>query len=129
MACLNLWRRFWSIRCSPPRIVVLFLRDTTGVLSVSAVAGVPGDYNNNGAVDAADYVLWRGGGPLANEVDAPGTVNAADYAAWRARFGNTSASGSGFANATAVPEPASILLIAAAACTFRARRGDRGKRS
>ena len=40
------------------------------------VAGVPGDYNGNFVVDAADYVLWRKGGPLQNEVDTPGTVNA-----------------------------------------------------
>ena len=51
---------------------------------------LPGDYNNNGAVDAADYVLWRNGGPLQNEVDTPGVVNAADYTAWRTRFGNSS---------------------------------------
>ena len=31
--------------------------------------GVPGDYNGNGVVDMADYVLWRNGGPLQNEVD------------------------------------------------------------
>ncbi len=50
---------------------------------------VLGDYNDNRTVDAADYVLWRDGGPLMNEVAAPiGTVNAADYTAWRARFGN-----------------------------------------
>jgi hypothetical protein len=74
--------------------------------------GVPGDYNNNGKVDAADYVLWRKGGPLANEVNMPGTVNAADYTAWRARFGNTSGSGSGavVSNAT-VPEPACIAMF------------------
>jgi hypothetical protein len=30
---------------------------STGVLSV--VAGLVGDYNQNGAVDAADYVVWR----------------------------------------------------------------------
>jgi hypothetical protein len=73
------------------------------------VAGVPGDYNNNGTVDAADYVLWRNGGPLANEVDTPGTVNAADYTAWRARFGNSSGSGNAFG--AAVPEPAGVLLL------------------
>ena len=33
-----------------------------------APPGVPGDYNDNGIVDAADYVLWRNGGPLENEV-------------------------------------------------------------
>jgi hypothetical protein len=75
---------------------------------VGAPMGVPGDYNGNGVVDGPDYVLWRNGGPLQNEVDAPGTVNAADYTAWRARFGNTS--GSGSLGGSAVPEPASCML-------------------
>jgi hypothetical protein len=89
-------------------------------------APVPGDYNNNGRVDAADYALWRKGGPLANEVDNPGTVNVADYTAWRARFGNPgSGSGSGAGSgdprttaSAAVPEPAGLLLlvIATALC-------------
>jgi hypothetical protein len=69
---------------------------------------VAGDYNGNGVVDGADYVLWRNGGPLQNEVDTPGTVNAADYTEWRARFGNTSGSGSGL-GAGAVPEPTAVL--------------------
>ena len=73
-------------------------------------AGVPGDYNNNGTVDAADYVLWRNGGPLANEVADAGTVSAADYTEWRARFGNTSGSGT-CARRCAMPEPGSALLL------------------
>ena len=32
---------------------------TTGVLSVATAAGIPGDFNHNGVVDAADYVAWR----------------------------------------------------------------------
>lgn len=72
--------------------------------------GVPGDYNGNGVVDGADYVLWRNGGPLQNEVDNPGTVNAADYAAWRSRFGNTAGSGSSVGGG-AVPEPTSFALM------------------
>jgi hypothetical protein len=73
---------------------------------------VEGDYNNNGVVDAGDYVLWRRGGPLENEVDNPGVVNQADYTAWRARFGNPSGSGS-LAGAS-IPEPASCSLMLAA---------------
>lgn len=78
--------------------------EVTGLPPVS----VQGDYNSNGVVDAADYVLWRNGGPLQNEVDAPGTINSADYTAWRARFGNTAA---GLASGAAVPEPCAQLLL------------------
>jgi hypothetical protein len=82
---------------------------TTGSFTVKV--GVPGDYNDNGVVDTADYVLWRKGGPLQFEVDNPGTVNAADYTAWRARFGKTTAgAGSGSIMITEVPEPAIVSL-------------------
>jgi hypothetical protein len=89
----------------------------------AVVAGVPGDYNNNDIVDAGDYVLWRKGGPLQNEVDTPGTVNAADYTAWRARFGNTSGSGN-LLEGAAIPEPAClcIALVGLAAGTALRRR-------
>lgn len=83
---------------------------TTGSFTVKV--GVPGDYNDNGVVDAADYVLWRKGGPLQFEVDTPGTVNAADYTAWRARFGKTTAgAGSGSVMITEVPEPATLVFV------------------
>jgi hypothetical protein len=85
-----------------------------GALALYAVpAGVPGDYNNNGVVDAGDYVAWRKGGTLANEVADPGTVSAADYTEWRARFGNTQGAGSGLEGG-AIPEPAAWMLAVAA---------------
>jgi hypothetical protein len=96
------------------------------------VAGLPGDYNGNGTVDAADYVLWRKGGPLINEVDTPGVVNAADYAAWRARFGNTGSgagadlnaavSGPGTTATAAVPEPTTLALLLIGMLTMTSRR-------
>jgi hypothetical protein len=82
-----------------------------------------GDYNNNGVVDAADYVLWRKGGTLAND-PSPG-VQPADYTQWRAAYGNASGpTGSSTlitggviyvssASGTAVPEPAAIFLVGA----------------
>ena len=82
---------------------------------------MPGDYNGNGVVDAGDYVQWRKGGPLLNEVDTPGTVNDADYTEWRARYGNPSGLGSGF---TTVPEPAAAVLVAYL-CLFSAFRRNR----
>jgi hypothetical protein len=88
--------------------------DSNFVASYDLPAGVAGDYNGNGVVDAADYVLWRNGGPLQNEVATVGSVSPEDYTAWRARFGNTTGSGTASSSAmgaAAVPEPASLLLI------------------
>jgi autotransporter-associated beta strand protein len=95
----------------------------SGILSVTSLppVGVAGDYNGNGVVDAADYVLWRNGGPLQNEVSSAGTVDAQDYVEWRARFGNTSGSGSGsLLNSAGVPEPATVGLLVLALVGFAA---------
>ena len=84
--------------------------------------GVQGDYNNNGIVDAADYVLWRKGGPLQND-PTPG-VSAADYTFWRSRFGSNTGSGAGdgLSGAT-IPEPnAWLLLCIATPGIFAGRR-------
>jgi len=92
---------------------------TTGVISVVPL-GVPGDYNNNGVVDAADTVLWRKyvntTTVLPNDPNG-GTIGAAQFNTWRANFGSTyPGSGSGMsgidAAGTAVPEPASAALFA-----------------
>lgn len=84
----------------------------TGFDLVISPPGVSGDYNGNGVVDAADYVLWRNGGPLLNQVDDPSMINAADYTAWRARFGNTAGSGSFSVALVPVPEPTAAALTA-----------------
>ena len=78
---------------------------------VGVPVGVPGDYNGNNVVDAADYILWRNGGPLQNEVVTPGSTTPEDYTAWRARFGNTSGSGSSLGDGTSVPEPATMGTV------------------
>jgi hypothetical protein len=59
------------------------------LVTVTNVNELPlaGDYNQSGAVDAADYVLWRNGGPLQNEGVTPGAVTPEDYNIWRANFG------------------------------------------
>ncbi len=64
--------------------------------------GIPGDYNADGTVDAADYVVWRKD-PGAFGGDPDG------YNTWRTNFGRTSGAGSAL-GATAVPEPTSSLL-------------------
>jgi hypothetical protein len=91
--------------------------------------GVNGDYNNNGVVDAADYVIWRDhlgqNFTLPNDT-TPGTVTQADYNVWRSNFGASAGSGSGLlVEGSAVPEPASVALLVlgwAALVPCRSRR-------
>jgi hypothetical protein len=96
---------------------------SSGELSVVAV-GLGGDYNDDGAVDAADYVIWRKGGPLLNEVDVPGAINETDYDAWQTRFGTTAPGGGGSADGQ-VPEPGGLAMILLLAATILARRRGR----
>lgn len=84
---------------------------------------VAGDYDGNGRVDAADYVMWRNGGPLQN--DSTPSVQPADYDVWRAHFGQTAASGSSVSAAefpAGVPEPNMLTLGGLASCALVARR-------
>src|SRR3954468_12922134 len=84
---------------------------------------LPGDFNGNGVVDAADYVVWRKG------VGTAYTQN--DYNIWRAHFGETAGSGaagyplgaSAAPVSPAVPEPATLVLLIFAATGRCLRRG------
>lgn len=72
-----------------------------------------GDFNNDGVVDAADYVVWRNASPTATLPNdrTPGAVSASDYDDWRVNFGKSKvASGAELAN-NAVPEPASFIML------------------
>ncbi len=76
---------------------------------VGVVASIPGDYDGNGFVEAADYVVWAsnygasGGSADGNE---DGLVDAADYTLWRDAF-----IASGKTAATAVPEPGMLSML------------------
>ena len=96
---------------------------TAGVLSV--VAGLVGDYNNNGTVDAADYVVWRkyqGTTHVLPNDPTGGTIGAAQYTTWRANFGKPPGNGSGTTVSAAVPEPATPVLLMLAAAGWYLRR-------
>lgn len=75
------------------------------------VVGVPGDYNNDGVVNAADYGEWianLGGTNLDNrDPNLTGPIGVADYLFWKSQLGN----GSGVGSGDAVPEPSTVLLI------------------
>ena len=78
-----------------------------------------GDYNQDGVVGAADYIVWRH--PLGESVasftsgdgDGSGVIDIVDYDIWRSHFGNTYIS---------MPEldPVSAEMASGAAGTFAA---------
>jgi hypothetical protein len=75
-----------------------------GIALAPVSAGVAGDYNGNGVVDAADYVLWR---------KSPATYGGtpAGYNTWRTNFGANAGSGAGVEAFAEVPEPASSAVL------------------
>lgn len=89
-------------------------------------AGVPGDFNNDGKVDAGDYVTWRknetANASLPNDNGA--TTQAARYSLWRSSFGNPPGAGAGL-NGGAIPEPSAWMLAMAAIGLFGLRRSTR----
>ncbi|MCC7475841.1 MAG: retropepsin-like domain-containing protein [Pirellulales bacterium] len=86
------------------------------VLSVTGL-GLAGDFNSDGKVDAADYIVWRKNGGTAQE-----------YQTWRANFGATIGAGAAIGNQAAVPEPLAAGFVPFVFGTFlvgraRCRRG------
>jgi hypothetical protein len=87
----------------------LYIDDISAAISTVASLLV-GDYNNNGVVDAADYVVWRKyegtNNPLPNDMIG-GTIGTAHYAQWRSHFGQTP----GSSVSATVPEPVASMLL------------------
>jgi hypothetical protein len=83
---------------------VLDTNDTTGSVTIPAAAVQyhSGDFNGNGVVDVADYVLWR-----------KESSRQADYNKWQAYFGVVAGSGAGDSSLSeyGVPEPSSSFLL------------------
>jgi hypothetical protein len=76
----------------------------TLVATFLGAATQPGDYNEDGVVNAADYVAWK---------KTPGAFGGdpAGYNTWRANFGEGAAGG----GQGAVPEPCAMVLVLIAA--------------
>jgi hypothetical protein len=98
-----------------------FLKFDTG-----SVVGLPGDYNENEAVDAADYTTWRDrlGDSAALPNDDTAGVGTDDYDRWKTNFGTTGPGSAGVALGASVPEPATwlLLLVAATKCSLLCHR-------
>lgn len=99
--------------------------------SISIVAA---DYDHNGIVDTADYVLWRktrntNVTPYSGaDGNGDGIVNNIDYALWRNNIGNRRGTVGGTGSlltGEAVPEPTCLISVLAVAAVFVARRRQR----
>jgi hypothetical protein len=103
-----------------------FSVDGFTVRLLGTVPAQSGDYNNNGVVDADDFVVWRktqGNSiiPFAGaDGDGDGIVNAGDYSQWRQKFGKPPGSG---AEISSVPEvPLMLLFVMGAAAVLGSGR-------
>lgn len=98
----------WQVKYLGPRV------DLEVIL-----AGVSGDYNDNGIVDAADYTVWRDTLGSTTVLDADGNGNGIvdqnDYDLWVNNFGASSLS-------VAVPEPSTLLLLVGPIAVGASRR-------
>jgi hypothetical protein len=87
---------------------------------VNELPTLAGDFDEDGAVDAADFVVWRNG---------LGTTYAhEEYDIWRADFGKTTGQSAALATFTShatIPEPHTLLSASITAFAFAARRTPR----
>jgi hypothetical protein len=101
-------------------------------LLVHSAPPLPGDYNNNHVVDAADYTLWRNNlgaadeSTINNNGDGLNGVDYNDYLFWKLNYGNTNipAAGASFETEN-VPEPTTFLLVAMTALVSAIRHRRR----
>jgi hypothetical protein len=105
---------FTSVTTNPDYSFALFdnVQVLEGLIPLES-AELSGDYNDDGAVDAADYIVWRKNAGtmnmLPNDDDLPGPIGMPHYDLWRTDFGQTS--GGGAATGFAVPEATSLVML------------------
>ncbi|MCO6043690.1 hypothetical protein NG895_07205 [Aeoliella sp. ICT_H6.2] len=92
-----------------------------------APTDVPGDYNGDGAVDLADYTVWRNtlgaaGAGLSADGNGDNVVDADDYGVWKQYFGRSTAGTVSSVSSAAVPEPSTFVLAATCIGLLAARR-------
>jgi len=112
----------WKFSPDGSKLVYRADQDQDGLYQLYSVdlnESLPGDFNRDGVVDAADYTKWR---------DGLGSVyTASDYTTWKTNFGRRNGTGasapvSAGGISAAVPEPASILgLLTVIACGISCR--------
>ena len=95
---------------------------------------LPGDYNDDHVVDAADYTVWRNSLGMAivlpNEDASQNVVDAADYEVWKAHFGEATSGGTSSIVMISVPESTLLasLFAGGLALSLANRRSSRSRR-
>ena len=95
-------------------VTISYLGGTGNDVTLNLVA-LLGDYNRDGRVDGADYVVWR----------KTGINGEQGYADWRANFGTTAPGFVAGLGARQVPEPAAWILIVTGMMACGARHRNR----
>ncbi len=79
--------------------------------------GLPGDYNGDNRVDAADYTVWRDHLGSVGSTGAPSgdgngdlVVDELDYFLWRSNFGRSPESFAAVSVTGTVPEPSTVVV-------------------
>ena len=125
-----------------PNSPVAITEDSNGNLYVTYLSGsvyrivtdalTPGDFNADAKVDDADLAAWKTGFGMASgalpkdgDADNDGDVDGNDFLAWQRNFGWSALNVGAAPASNPVPEPASVVLLAAGAfavtCATRKR--------
>jgi GH35 family endo-1,4-beta-xylanase len=91
--------------------------DLTKGTTLYSLVVAPGDYNADGVVNSADYLVWRkalGSGDLRADGNGDLVIDEADHLVWLAHFGRTYGASGATTSTTRpapVPEPSTGLLL------------------
>lgn len=104
----SIWSDYTDLEDWRPGNNGRIISSQTIVTFQGSVSELPGDFNQDGKVDAADYVAWRKS-PSSFGGDPGG------YNTWRTQFGQSVAGeAKGAASNIAIPEPSTLALLALA---------------
>lgn len=89
-----------------------------GIFTLDPLPENTGDFNGDGIINAADYIVWRNTFDTAvaagtgADASGNGLIDQDDYDIWKMNFGMAVGSGSiSFTLSEAIPEPGSLVLV------------------